>query len=113
MIVIEDLKVKNLMKNHKLARVIANACWYQFRQILAYECKWYSKKLIVVPPAYTSRICNCCKHKNPQFNHLPTNQWLAVRQWECPYCHAIHDRDINAAININNRGITLLKQLKG
>lgn len=112
-LVIEDLKVKNLMKNHKLARAIANACWYEFRQTLEYECKWYGKQLIVVPPAYTSRICNCCKHKNPQFNHLPTNQWLAVRQWECPYCHVVHDRDINAAINIKNRGLALLKQLKG
>ena len=59
-IVIEDLKVKNLLHNHHLARSIANACWSEFRRILAYECDWYGKRLITVHPAYTSRICSNC-----------------------------------------------------
>ena len=108
LIVIEDLQVSNLMKNHKLARAIANASWARFRQVLAYKCKMYGKKLIVVPPAYTSRICSNCGKKNPAFQHMSTNQWLSVREWECPFCHAHLDRDINAAKNILKRG---LKQL--
>lgn len=112
-IVIEDLKVKNLMHNHKLARAIANACWYKFRQILEYECNWYGKKLVIVPPQYTSRICSNCQRKNPEFQHLKTNQWLAIRQWTCPFCYTNHNRDINAAINIKNRGLKILKQTEG
>lgn len=107
-IVIEDLKIKNLMKNHHLAKAIANASWYTIRETLKYECKWYGKKLIIVPPQYTSRICSNCKKKNPEFTGLKTNEWLAVREWTCPFCHAKHDRDINAAINILNRGLALI-----
>lgn len=104
-IVIEDLKVKNLMKNHHLAKSIANASWSLFRKVLEYECDWYGKKLIIVPPQYTSRICSACGQRNPNFTGMKTNKWLAVRNWDCPFCHTHHDRDINAAINILNRGI--------
>lgn len=104
-IVIEDLKVKNLLKNHKLAKSINNASWYLFKQVLAYECKCYGKQLIIVPPQYTSRTCSNCHKRNPAFTHMKTNQWLAVRSWTCPFCGANHDRDVNAAINILNKGI--------
>ena len=109
-IVIEDLKVSNLMHNHHLAKAIANACWYKFRQILQYKCDWLGKKLIVVPPQYTSRICSTCHKINPEFKHLKTNKWLSIRHWVCPYCHVNHDRDINAAINIMNRGLVLINK---
>ena len=109
-IVIEDLKVSNLMHNHNLAKAIANACWYKFRQILQYKCDWLGKKLIVVPPQYTSRICSTCHKINPEFKHLKTNKWLSIRHWVCPYCHASHDRDVNAAINIMNRGLVLINK---
>lgn len=104
-IAIEDLKTKNLMRNHKLAHNIANAGWRMFRQMLEYKCKWYGKKLIVVAPQYTSRICSECGQKNPVFSHMKTRDWLAVRQWECPFCHAQHDRDVNASRNILKRAL--------
>lgn len=105
-IAIEDLKVKNLMRNHKLAHNIANASWSMFRRLLAYKCEWYGKKLIVVVPQYTSRICSQCGEKNPRFAHMKVRDWLAVREWDCPFCHAHHDRDINASKNILARAIS-------
>lgn len=95
-IAIEDLKTKNLLKNHHLATAIANSSWYMFRQMLEYKCKWYGKQLITVDPKNTSRICSVCK-----YNSGPKP--LEVREWTCPKCHTHHDRDINAAVNILNR----------
>ena len=63
-IVIEDLKVKNLQKNHHLAKSIANASWSIFRQMLEYKCQWYGKKLIAVDPKNTSRICSKCGYNS-------------------------------------------------
>lgn len=92
-IVIEDLKIKNLMKNHHLAKSIANASWRMFRQMLEYKCKWYGKKLITVDPRNTSRICSKCRFNSGA-------KPLEIREWTCPNCQAHHDRDINAAVNI-------------
>ena len=97
-IAIEDLKTKNLLHNHNLAKSIANASWYQFRTMLEYKCKWYGKQLIVVPPSYTSQICSECGYHSGK-------KPLDVREWTCPKCGTHHDRDINAAINILHRGI--------
>lgn len=97
-IVIEDLKVKNLQKNHHLAKSIANASWYQFRLMLEYKCQWYGKRLIVVKPNYTSQICSQCgfhSGKKP----------LEIREWTCAKCGKHHDRDINAAVNILHKGL--------
>ena len=97
-IVIEDLKAKNLQKNHCLAKAIANASWYQFRTMLAYKCAWYGKRLMVVKPNYTSQICSHCGyHSGPK----P----LQIREWTCQNCGAHHDRDINAAVNILHQGL--------
>ncbi len=97
-IVIEDLKTKNLLKNHHLAKSISNASWYQFRTMLEYKCAWYGKQLIVVKPNYTSQICsNCGYHSGPK----P----LEIREWTCSKCGTHHDRDINAAVNILNKGL--------
>lgn len=108
-IVIEDLKVKNLLKNHYLAKSIQNASWYLFRKVLEYECDWYGKILITVSPRYTSRICSSCHKRNPAFTGIKTNKWLAVREWTCPFCNCYHDRDVNAAINIMYRGLKKLR----
>ena len=96
-IVIEDLKTKNLLKNHKLARAISNASWYLFRMMLEYKCKWYGKKLVTVDPRNTSRICSNCNFNSGE-------KQLEIREWTCPKCHVHHDRDINAAVNILNKG---------
>ena len=96
-IVIEDLKTKNLQKNHRLAKSITNASWYLFRTMLEYKCKWYGKQLITVKPNYTSQICSNCGYHSGK-------KPLEIREWTCQQCGVHHDRDINAAINILHKG---------
>lgn len=104
-IVMEDLKVQNMMKNHHLADSIAHACWRKIRDMLTYKCQWYGKQLIVVNPCNTSRVCHHCHHLQEQFKGMPTNEWLNTRQWYCEKCGILQDRDINAANNILQLGL--------
>lgn len=97
-IVIEDLKTKNLLKNHHLAKSISNASWREFRIMLEYKCNWYGKKLIVINPKNTSRVCSNCGMNTGE-------KPLDVREWICPYCGKYHDRDVNAAVNILHLGL--------
>ncbi|GAX00915.1 RNA-guided endonuclease TnpB family protein [Secundilactobacillus silagei] len=90
---IEDLKTKNLLKNHKLARAIANQSWRELRRMLEYKCVWYGKQLVTVNPRKTSQICSSCGYDDGKHT-------LDIRQWTCPNCGVNHDRDINAAVNI-------------
>ena len=90
---IEDLKTKNLLHNHKLARAIANASWQELRRQLEYKCAWYGKQLVTVNPRKTSQICSNCGFDDGKHT-------LDIRQWTCPKCGINHDRDINAAKNI-------------
>ncbi|GAA3638293.1 hypothetical protein GCM10022297_15830 [Lactobacillus hamsteri] len=107
-IVIEDLKTKNLQHNHCLAKSIANASWRMFRQMLEYKCKWYGKRLIAVDPKNTSRVCSECGYNSGA-------KPLEIREWTCPKCQTRHDRDINAAVNIlhratlNGQGLAMVK----
>jgi len=98
LICIEDLKAKNLLKNHHLAKSINNASWREFRIMLEYKCNWYGKKLIVVNPKNTSRVCSNCGMNTGE-------KPLDVREWTCPYCGKHHDRDVNAAVNILHLGL--------
>lgn len=103
-IVIEDLKSKNMMKNHKLAKAIGNASWYEFRTMLEYKCKWYGKQLIIVPPHQTSQECSNCRHNSGK-------KTLDIREWICENCGVYHDRDINAAKNILTKGLETLQTM--
>jgi putative transposase len=103
-IVIEDLKSKNMMQNHKLAKAIGNASWYEFRTMLEYKCQWYGKQLIIVPPHYTSQECSNCHHNSGK-------KTLDIREWTCDNCGIHHDRDINAAKNILIKGLKTLQTL--
>ena len=90
---IEDLKASNMMKNHKLARAIANQSWRELRTMLEYKCEWYGKELAVVNPYKTSQVCSSCGYDDGKHT-------LDIREWTCPSCGTKHDRDINAAKNI-------------
>lgn len=90
---IEDLKTKNLLRNHKLSRAIANQSWRALRSQLEYKCEWYGKQLVTVNPRKTSQICSNCGYDDGKHT-------LEIRQWTCPQCGVNHDRDINAAKNI-------------
>ena len=101
-ICIEDLKIKNMVRNRKLARCISSVSWGKFFNMLEYKANWYGNNIIKVPTMYpSSQTCSCCGYKNPLVKNL------AVRKWECPNCHTKHDRDANASINILNKGLSI------
>jgi putative transposase len=98
-ICIEDLGTSNMMKNSKLSRAIGDMGWSKFRSMLEYKCDWYGKNLSVVGRFEpSSKTCNSCGSKNGDLN-------LSDREWVCEDCGEIHDRDINAALNIRNFGL--------
>lgn len=107
-IVVEDLKSSNMLKNHNLAKSISNAGWYEFVRELEYKCNWYGKTLVKVAPQNTSRRCSNCGMLNKKFSKLSQNEWMAVRHWKCPNCGTHLDRDINASVNILSKGLETL-----
>ena len=99
-ICIEDLNVKGMTKNHRLAKSISDASWSNFVSMLSYKAEWNGKKVMKVDRYFpSSQTCNVCGYVNKQIKDL------SVREWEFPECHTHHDRDINAAINILHFGI--------
>lgn len=95
---VETLNVKGMMKNHHLAQAISDCSWGMFINMLEYKCdnlvkidKWYA----------SSQTCSVCGHKNT------TTKNLAIREWTCPECGTIHNRDLNAAKNIEREGLSL------
>ena len=100
-ICLESLKVRNMMKNHKLARAIGEASWYSFVNMLQYKGKWKGCDIIQIDQFYpSSKTCSRCNWKKE-------NLKLSERSWVCPKCGTIHDRDINAAKNILTYGLSL------
>jgi len=101
-IVIEDLTVRNMVRNHCLARSISDAAWRDMRIMLEYKCAWYGRELVVVDRWFpSSQVCSAC-------GHTATSMPLHVREWACPQCGTTHDRDVNAARNIRAEGLSVL-----
>lgn len=103
-ICIENLNVKGMLRNHKLAKSIADVSWSSFVIKLQYKADWYGREMIKIDKWFpSSQICSECRHKDGK-------KTLEIREWTCPVCHAHHDRDINASLNILTEGLRL-KQL--
>ena len=101
-VVIEDLSVRNMARNHRLARAICDAAWAGLRGMLEYKCDWYGRDLVVIDRWYpSSKTCSACGALGES---LPLN----VREWDCGKCGARHDRDVNAARNIRAAGLAVL-----
>jgi putative transposase len=101
-IAVEDLAVKNMMTNHKLAQAIADASWSELVRQLEYKCQWYGRTLVKIDRWFpSSKRCGHCGHV---VDKLP----LDVREWDCPECGTHHDRDINAANNILAAGLAVI-----
>ncbi len=106
-IVMEDLSVSNMVKNHKLARSLQELSLFRFKEILKYKSNWYGRDLVEIDRWFpSSKLCNKCNYKNTELT-------LKDRTWICPNCGESHDRDINAAINIRNEGIKILNNKIG
>lgn len=97
----EDLKVRSLIKNHRMSRSIADAGWRTLLTMLQYKGELYGKEVVLVPPQYTTQTCSMCGYVMKGGKRLT----LKDRDWECPCCHAHHERDTNAADNILQRGL--------
>lgn len=101
-IVMEDLNVSGMLKNHKLAKSIQELSLYKFKNILKYKAEWYNRDIVEIDRYFpSSKLCNACNYKNNDLS-------LSDRKWICPKCGTEHDRDLNAALNIKKEGIKIL-----
>ena len=102
-ICVEDLNVIGLMRNHNIAHALREVSWSSFFRMLEYKSRWYGNTFIKIPRFYpSSQLCSICGVKNPILKNLK------IRNWECPNCHTLHNRDVNASINILRKGLELI-----
>ena len=102
-IVLEDLQVKNMVKNHKLAKSIADVSWGTFVVYLQYKANVYNREIIKIDKFFpSSKTCSCCGHVLEKLD-------LSTREWVCPNCKTKHDRDVNASVNILQEGMKIMK----
>jgi putative transposase len=95
-ICLEDLAVSNMVKNHNLAQAISDVSWSTFVTMLEYKADWYGKNILRIGRfAPSSKTCNCCGYINKELT-------LKDREWTCPKCNSVLDRDVNASINIKS-----------
>ncbi len=100
LIVSENLQIKNMVKNHHLAKSISDVSWYELTSQLEYKTKWNRRDYIKIDTFYaSSQLCSGCGYQNTGTKDL------SVREWICPVCGVKHDRDINAAKNILEEGL--------
>ena len=105
-ICLEDLSVKGMERNRKLAKSITDASFSRFVSMLEYKAGWYGRKVVKIDRFYPStQLCSGCGYKNESIKGL---KGLKVREWICPECGEVHDRDLNAARNILNEGLKIL-----
>ena len=97
-IYIEDLNIKGMIQNSRLAKSIASVSWGKFFNMIEYKAMWYGSTVHRVPTTYPSSQ-TCCNYKNPIVKNL------SIRKWVCPNCGAEHDRDVNASKNILKKGL--------
>ena len=101
-VIVEDLAVKNMIKNHNLAQALSDVALGSFYRMLEYKCEWNDKVMVKVDRFYpSSKTCSDC-------GHIYKGLTLSMRKWQCSECKTAHDRDFNAATNILNQGIKIL-----
>ena len=105
-ICIEDLNIKGMLKNHKLAKSISDVSWSEFVRQLEYKANWYGRKIIKVPTFYpSSKTCSSC-------GNIKETLTLSERIYYCECCGLEIDRDYNASINILRKGLEILREEK-